>query len=35
MTDNAKTALAALRDSDHPLGRPLALCLMFEPANDQ
>ena len=35
MTNNAKTALAALRDSDHPLGRPLALCLMFEPANDQ
>ena len=35
MTINAKTALAALRDSDHPLGRPLALCLMFEPANDQ
>ena len=35
MTDNAKTALAALGDSDHPLGRPLALCLMFEPANDQ
>ena len=35
MTDNAKTALAALRDSDHPFGRPLALCLMFEPANDQ
>ena len=35
MTDNAKTALAALRDSDHPLGRPLALCLIFEPANDQ
>ena len=35
MTDNAKTALAALRESDHPLGRPLALCLMFEPANDQ
>ena len=35
MTDNAKTALAALRDSDHPLGSPLALCLMFEPANDQ
>jgi hypothetical protein len=35
MTDNAKTALAALRDSDHPFGRPLALCLMFEPANYQ
>ena len=35
MTYNAKTALAALRDSDHPFGRPLALCLMFEPANDQ
>jgi hypothetical protein len=35
MTDNAKTALAALRDSDHPLGRPLALCLMFEDANGQ
>ena len=35
MTDNAKTALAALRDRDYPLGRPLALCLMFEPANDQ
>ena len=35
MTDNAKTALAALRDNDHPLGRPLALWLMFEPANDQ
>ena len=35
MTYSAKTALAALRDSDHPLGRPLALCLMFEPANDQ
>jgi hypothetical protein len=35
MTVNAKTALAALRDRDHPFGRPLALCLMFEPANDQ
>ena len=35
MTNNAKTALAALRESDHPLGRPLALCLMFEPINDQ
>ena len=35
MTVNAKTALAALRDRDHPIGRPLALCLMFEPANDQ
>ena len=35
MTDNAKTALAALRGSDHRLGRPLAFCLMFEPANDQ
>ena len=35
MTVNAKTALAALRDSDHPFGRPLALCLMFEHANYQ
>tara|TARA_B100001093_G_C26702484_1_gene959725 strand:+ start:107 stop:769 length:663 start_codon:yes stop_codon:yes gene_type:complete len=35
MTDNAKTALAALRASSHPLGRPVALCLTFEPANDQ
>ena len=35
MTVNAKTALAALRDSDHPFGRPLTLCLMFEPAKDQ
>ena len=35
MTVNAKTALAAVRDSDHPFGRPLALCLMFEPTNDQ
>jgi len=35
MTDNTKTALTALRDSDHPLGRPLALCLMFEAAKDQ
>jgi hypothetical protein len=35
MTYNAKTALAALRDNGHPFGRPLALCLMFEPANDQ
>ena len=35
MTVNTKTALALLRDSDHPFGRPLALCLMFEPANDQ
>ncbi len=35
MTVNAKTALAALRDSDHPFGRPLALFLMFEPADDQ
>ena len=35
MTVNAKTALAALRDRDHPLGRPLAHCLMFEPADDQ
>ena len=35
MTYNAKTALAALRDNGHLFGRPLALCLMFEPANDQ
>ena len=35
MTDNAKTALAALRDSGHPLGRPLALCLIFEATNYQ
>ena len=35
MTVNAKTALAALRDSEHPFGRPLALCLMFEAANDR
>ena len=35
MTYNAKTALAALRDNGHPFGRPLALCLMFEPANDK
>ena len=26
----AKTALNELRTSGHPLGRPLALCLMFE-----
>jgi len=35
MTNNAKTAIAALRDNDHPLGRPLALCLMFETEKDQ
>ena len=35
MTDNSKTALSALRDKDHPLGRPLAFCLLLEPANDQ
>ena len=29
------TALSELRESDHPLGRPLALCLMFESLNDQ
>ena len=35
MTNNAKTAITALRDNDHPLGRPLALCLMFETEKDQ
>ena len=35
MSESAKTAFVALRDSDHPLGRPLALCLMFEGAKDQ
>ena len=31
----AKTALNQLRTSAHPLGRPLALCLMFEPIENQ
>ena len=31
----AKTALNELRASGHPLGRPLALCLMFEAAENQ
>ena len=31
----AKTALNRLRTSGHPLGRPLALCLMFEPFENQ
>ncbi len=31
----AKAALKTLRASDHPLGRPLALCLMFESAKNQ
>ena len=31
----AKTALNRLRTSAHPLGRPLALCLMFEPIENQ
>lgn len=32
---SAKTALNELRTSDHALGRPLALCLMFETAENQ
>ena len=31
----AKTALNELRTSGHPLGRPLALCLMFESIENQ
>ena len=31
----AKTALNQLRKSEHPLGRPLALCLMFESIENQ
>ena len=31
----AKTALNELRTSGHPLGRPLALCLMFETVQNQ
>ena len=31
----AKTALNQLRKSGHPLGRPLALCLMFESIENQ
>ena len=31
----AKTALNELRTSGHPLGRPLALCLMFEAVENQ
>ncbi len=31
----AKTALSQLRKSGHPLGRPLALCLMFESIENQ
>ena len=31
----AKTALNELRTSGHPLGRPLALCLMFETVENQ
>ena len=31
----AKTALNQLRKSPHPLGRPLALCLMFESIENQ
>ena len=31
----AKTALNELRASGHPLGRPLALCLMFESIENQ
>jgi len=31
----AKTALHELRTSGHPLGRPLALCLMFEAVENQ
>jgi hypothetical protein len=31
----AKTALNQLRKSEHPLGRPLALCLMFESTENQ
>ena len=32
---SVKTALNELRISDHALGRPLALCLMFETAENQ
>ena len=32
---SAKTTLNNLRTSDHELGRPLALCLMFETAENQ
>ncbi len=32
---SARTALSALRTSGHPLGSPLALCLMFESARNQ
>ena len=31
----AKTALNELRTSGHPLGRPLAICLMFEAVENQ